>query len=79
MCVRQPRSVKSELLRTLVLGLITTHSSEALNLVLVDFKGGATFAGADVGRHRTYGPIGYWACDLGAARPTSTTVAVSLI
>ncbi|MDF2980046.1 MAG: FtsK/SpoIIIE family protein putative EssC component of Type secretion system, partial [Actinomycetospora sp.] len=33
------------LLRTLVLGLITTHSSEALNLVLVDFKGGATFAG----------------------------------
>ena len=36
-------SGKSELLRTLVLGLCATHSSEILNLVLVDFKGGATF------------------------------------
>ncbi|MER5767841.1 type VII secretion protein EccCa [Streptomyces sp. NPDC001985] len=40
-------SGKSELLRTLVLGLAATHSSEALNLVLVDFKGGATFLGLD--------------------------------
>jgi len=38
---------KSELLRTLVLGLAATHSSEALNFVLVDFKGGATFASLD--------------------------------
>jgi len=38
-------SGKSELLRTLVLGMATTHGSEVLNLVLVDFKGGATFAG----------------------------------
>lgn len=38
-------SGKSELLRTLVLGLAMTHSPEQLNLVLVDFKGGATFAG----------------------------------
>lgn len=38
-------SGKSEFLRTLVLGLTMTHSSEQLNLVLVDFKGGATFAG----------------------------------
>ncbi len=38
-------SGKSELLRTLVLGLALTHSSEQLNMVLVDFKGGATFAG----------------------------------
>ncbi|HVQ93667.1 MAG TPA: type VII secretion protein EccCa [Mycobacteriales bacterium] len=37
-------SGKSELLRTLVLGLAVTHSSDALNFVLVDFKGGATFA-----------------------------------
>ncbi|WP_433283679.1 type VII secretion protein EccCa [Micromonospora sp. CA-244673] len=37
-------SGKSELLRTLVLGLAATHSSEQLNFVLVDFKGGATFA-----------------------------------
>ena len=38
-------SGKSELLRTLVLALAVTHSPEQLNLVLVDFKGGATFAG----------------------------------
>ncbi len=38
-------SGKSELLRTLVLGLALTHSPEILNVVLVDFKGGATFAG----------------------------------
>ncbi len=38
-------SGKSEFLRTLVLGLALTHSPEQLNLVLVDFKGGATFAG----------------------------------
>ncbi|GAA4949238.1 hypothetical protein GCM10023238_14450 [Streptomyces heliomycini] len=35
-------SGKSELLRTLVLGLALTNSSETLNFVLVDFKGGAT-------------------------------------
>jgi S-DNA-T family DNA segregation ATPase FtsK/SpoIIIE len=49
LCVGATGSGKSELLRTLVLGLITTHSSAALNLVLVDFKGGATFAGPNVG------------------------------
>ncbi|MFB9239661.1 type VII secretion protein EccCa [Plantactinospora siamensis] len=38
-------SGKSELLRTLVLALASTHPPEQLNLVLVDFKGGATFAG----------------------------------
>ncbi|MFE3447466.1 type VII secretion protein EccCa [Nonomuraea sp. NPDC059194] len=40
-------SGKSELLRTLVLGLAVTHSSEILNFVLVDFKGGATFLGLE--------------------------------
>ncbi|MET7424488.1 type VII secretion protein EccCa [Dactylosporangium sp. NPDC005555] len=40
-------SGKSELLRTIVLGLAMTHSSEILNFVLVDFKGGATFLGLD--------------------------------
>ncbi len=40
-------SGKSELLRTLVLALGVTHSSETLNFVLVDFKGGATFIGLD--------------------------------
>ena len=38
-------SGKSGVLRTLVLALALTHSPEQLNLVLVDFKGGATFAG----------------------------------
>lgn len=40
-------SGKSELLRTLVLALAVTHSSEILNFVLVDFKGGATFTRLD--------------------------------
>jgi S-DNA-T family DNA segregation ATPase FtsK/SpoIIIE len=40
-------SGKSELLRTLVLAMAATHSSEELNLVLVDFKGGAAFLGFD--------------------------------
>ncbi|GAA2713742.1 type VII secretion protein EccCa [Actinoplanes palleronii] len=40
-------SGKSELLRTLVCSLAATHSSEILNLVLVDFKGGATFMGME--------------------------------
>lgn len=44
-------SGKSELLRTLVLGLAITHSPEVLNFVLVDFKGGATFASLDVLPH----------------------------
>lgn len=38
-------SGKSELLRTLVTALAITHSPELLSLVLIDFKGGATFAG----------------------------------
>ncbi|MCE1180579.1 MAG: type VII secretion protein EccCa [Micrococcales bacterium] len=38
-------SGKSELLRTLVLALAMTHDPEQLNFILVDFKGGATFAG----------------------------------
>ncbi|MEV5957692.1 type VII secretion protein EccCa [Streptomyces sp. NPDC051987] len=40
-------SGKSELLRTLVTGLALTHSSEELNFVLADFKGGATFLGLE--------------------------------
>ncbi|NJC72027.1 type VII secretion protein EccCa [Planosporangium thailandense] len=40
-------SGKSELLRTLVLALAITHSSEILNFILVDFKGGATFLGLE--------------------------------
>ncbi|GAB3146422.1 type VII secretion protein EccC [Micromonospora sonneratiae] len=40
-------SGKSETIRTLVLALALAHSSERLNMVLVDFKGGATFLGLD--------------------------------
>jgi DNA segregation ATPase FtsK/SpoIIIE, S-DNA-T family len=40
-------SGKSELLRTLVLALAATHDPATLNFVLVDFKGGATFATLD--------------------------------
>ncbi|MET8679848.1 type VII secretion protein EccCa [Streptomyces sp. NPDC004647] len=45
LCVGATGSGKSELLRTLVLGLAVTHSSQTLNFVLADFKGGATFTG----------------------------------
>jgi DNA segregation ATPase FtsK/SpoIIIE, S-DNA-T family len=44
MCVGATGSGKSELLRTLVLGLLLTHPPEQLSVVLVDYKGGATFA-----------------------------------
>ncbi len=37
-------SGKSELLRTLVIALAITHDPQLLNFVLVDFKGGASFA-----------------------------------
>ncbi|HEY2723464.1 MAG TPA: type VII secretion protein EccCa, partial [Pseudonocardiaceae bacterium] len=51
LCVGATGSGKSEFLRTLVLGLIATHSSSVLNLVLVDFKGGATFLGMEEAPH----------------------------
>ncbi|MBI8990083.1 type VII secretion protein EccCa [Corynebacterium sp. CCM 8863] len=47
LCIGATGSGKSELLRTLVVALAATHTPEELNLVLVDFKGGATFLGLD--------------------------------
>ncbi|MEU7420643.1 type VII secretion protein EccCb [Streptomyces antibioticus] len=44
LCVGATGSGKSELLRTLVLALAATHSPQDLALVLIDYKGGATFA-----------------------------------
>jgi S-DNA-T family DNA segregation ATPase FtsK/SpoIIIE len=44
LCVGATGSGKSELLRTLVLALAATHSPAELALVLIDYKGGATFA-----------------------------------
>ncbi|MGH4008174.1 MAG: type VII secretion protein EccCb, partial [Pseudonocardiaceae bacterium] len=51
LCVGATGSGKSEFLRTLVLGLMATHSSSMLNFVLVDFKGGATFLGMEHAPH----------------------------
>ncbi|MCP1387822.1 type VII secretion protein EccCa [Corynebacterium sp. TA-R-1] len=47
LCIGATGSGKSELLRTLVIALAATHSPDELNLVLVDFKGGATFLGCE--------------------------------
>ncbi|MEV8274626.1 type VII secretion protein EccCa [Microbacterium sp. NPDC077184] len=43
-CIGATGSGKSELLRTLVLGLALTHSPDDLAMILVDYKGGAAFA-----------------------------------
>jgi DNA segregation ATPase FtsK/SpoIIIE, S-DNA-T family len=51
LCVGATGSGKSEFLRTLALGMIATHSPSELNLILVDFKGGATFLGLDRANH----------------------------
>ncbi|RCW46738.1 S-DNA-T family DNA segregation ATPase FtsK/SpoIIIE [Halopolyspora algeriensis] len=51
LCIGATGSGKSEFLRTIVLGLLATHSSTALNFVLVDFKGGATFNGFEKAPH----------------------------
>ncbi|WP_280241694.1 type VII secretion protein EccCa [Nocardia abscessus] len=53
MCIGATGSGKSEFLRTLVLSAIATHSPDVLNLLLVDFKGGATFLGFDRLSHVT--------------------------
>ncbi|WP_459545892.1 type VII secretion protein EccCa [Nocardia sp. X0981] len=47
LCIGATGSGKSEFLRTLVVSMVATHSPDLLNLVLVDFKGGATFLGLD--------------------------------
>ncbi|MBO0854240.1 MAG: type VII secretion protein EccCb, partial [Nocardia sp.] len=47
LCIGATGSGKSEFLRTLVLSMLATHSPDQLNLVLVDFKGGATFLGLE--------------------------------
>jgi S-DNA-T family DNA segregation ATPase FtsK/SpoIIIE len=51
LCVGATGSGKSEFLRTVALGMIARHSPETLNLVLVDFKGGATFLGLERAPH----------------------------
>lgn len=51
LCVGATGAGKSEFLRTLTLGLIAMHDPQTLNLILVDFKGGATFLGMERARH----------------------------
>jgi S-DNA-T family DNA segregation ATPase FtsK/SpoIIIE len=51
LCIGATGSGKSEFLRTVALGMIVSHSSEELNLVLIDFKGGATFFGLEPAPH----------------------------
>ena len=51
LCVGATGSGKSEFLRTLTLGMIAAHPPDVLNLILVDFKGGATFLGLERARH----------------------------
>lgn len=51
LCVGATGSGKSEFLRTLALGLVATHPPDELNLVLIDFKGGATFLGLERAAH----------------------------
>lgn len=51
LCIGATGSGKSEFLRTVALGMMIRHSPEILNLVLVDFKGGATFRGLEHARH----------------------------
>lgn len=53
MCIGATGSGKSEFLRTLVLSAIAEHSPDVLNMLLVDFKGGATFLGFDRLSHVT--------------------------
>ncbi len=43
-CIGATGSGKSEMLRTLILGLALSHSPDDLSMVLVDYKGGAAFA-----------------------------------
>jgi S-DNA-T family DNA segregation ATPase FtsK/SpoIIIE len=51
LCIGATGSGKSEFLRTVALGMIVSHSSQELNLVLIDFKGGATFSGLEPAPH----------------------------
>ena len=51
LCVGATGSGKSEVLRTIVLSLAILHPPERLSMVLVDYKGGATFAGLEDAPH----------------------------
>ncbi|MDO3638934.1 type VII secretion protein EccCa [Mycolicibacterium arseniciresistens] len=51
LCIGATGSGKSEFLRTLTLGMLVSHPPDRLNVILIDFKGGATFLGFDRAAH----------------------------
>jgi DNA segregation ATPase FtsK/SpoIIIE, S-DNA-T family len=51
LCIGATGSGKSEFLRTVALGMMARNPPDVLNLVLVDFKGGATFLGLERAPH----------------------------
>ncbi|BBX57582.1 hypothetical protein MSHO_29270 [Mycobacterium shottsii] len=51
LCIGATGSGKSELLRTVALGMMVRNSPEVLNLLLIDFKGGATFLDLEKAPH----------------------------
>ena len=55
LCVGATGSGKSELLRTVAVGMMARNSPEVLNLLLIDFKGGATFLDLPSGSARGRG------------------------
>ncbi|GAA1676607.1 type VII secretion protein EccC [Fodinicola feengrottensis] len=74
LCVGATGSGKSEMLRTLVLSLLTTHSPELLSMILVDYKGGATFAPFD-GLPHVAGVITNLSDDVGMVERVHTSLA----
>lgn len=51
LCIGATGSGKSEFLRTLTLGMLVAHPPDRLSVILIDFKGGATFLGFDRAAH----------------------------
>jgi S-DNA-T family DNA segregation ATPase FtsK/SpoIIIE len=74
LCVGATGSGKSELLRTLVLALLVSHPPERLAMVLVDYKGGATFAPFAAAPH-VAGVITNLADDAGLVERAHTSLA----
>ncbi|VEG29064.1 type VII secretion protein EccCa [Actinomyces howellii] len=74
LCVGATGSGKSELMRTLVTALAAGHRPEDLTMVLVDVKGGATFA-PFAGLPHVVGLIDHLVADPGLARRARTAIA----
>ncbi|ROQ40751.1 S-DNA-T family DNA segregation ATPase FtsK/SpoIIIE [Frondihabitans sp. PhB188] len=77
-CIGATGSGKSEMLRTLVLGLGLSHSPEDLSMVLVDYKGGAAFA-AFAGLPHVAGIIDNLADDAGLTERARASIAGEVV